>query len=130
MKKKIFSGNFIVRCGVYPFDVMFSVGEGDDELNNVLVKYGLDGEMELCRYSSDRSWGNCCMFDSGAIMVRLRGVPVDGFGYGVLAHEIYHAGMYLMDRIGIKIELGVSDEALAYVIQYLHEKFWEGVRGE
>lgn len=45
---------------------------------------------------------------------------------GTLAHELYHACMYILDYVGVEVHVG-NDEAGAYLMGYLYEKAAEHV---
>ena len=111
---------FIVNLGIFPFDIMFSVNESDATLLKRLRKYGVDNE-ELLKfvYDYENSNGRTKMFSTNHTVIRLSDFDDRYKFIGTLSHEIFHAVTFIYDRIGIKYELGVSDEAYSYAIGYV-----------
>lgn len=108
---------------------MVSAGQTDEELEKIFKKYKIDGEEYLWKFTSDSCQGRAAQFTNGALLLRLRHFPETEFDYGILAHEIFHIGIFLMERIGASpIETGRNDEACAYVIQYLTQEIMKEVR--
>lgn len=121
--------HFIINCQVYPFDVMFSIAQTDDELFQVLKEYNLVNELDgSCKWKSPKQLGYCIQFVSGQTLVRLRTTPVTPQDYGALAHEILHAAQFILDTVGVKFHLDYSDEAYTYLVQFITEKFHEKVK--
>lgn len=130
MKKKIkkVSINFIVPLVLYPFHVMVSIGQSDDELGPVLDKYPLtEDDIRNCAYTSENAKGRYCRFSTNGSFIRIRNLPVTSEDYGILAHEIFHVVAGLMDLIGMKLRIMTSDEAYAYCIQYLTQEIYKKI---
>lgn len=132
MKKTKYK-NFIVPLAVYPFDVMFSVGQTDDELKQSLQENMLDEHVNIfleddCLFNMPITCKARTVHNliGGQTVLRLRGVPGTGEERGHLAHEIFHATDFILRRIGLKLTED-SDEAYAYVIQYLTEQFYYNI---
>lgn len=119
-KKKAKSLNFIISCVIYPFDVMFSFGETDEEIIKKLNKYKIDHADAPWQFESDSKLGRTCVFDSGQTLVRMPKIPSSSREYGTLQHEIFHAVEFLFERIRIKHSTDCG-EAYAYLIGYLTE---------
>lgn len=118
--------NFRVPLVVYPFDVMVSIDQDDYQLGPFLDKLDLSvEEILMCRYSSERSPGRFCMFSNGVSFIRIRRLPKSSEDFGTLAHEIFHVCAAVMDRIGTKLQVMVSDEPYAYLIGYLTEHIYK-----
>lgn len=109
--------NKIIPLVIYPFDVMVSFGESDEQLAKVLNKHGFDLTDVDIAHKEGRE-GRCTMLHSGQTVLRLYKYPKTPVQYGYLQHEIFHAVEFVMERIGMKL-CRKSDEAYAYLIQYL-----------
>ena len=117
---------FIVGLGIFPFEIMFSINETDDVLMKRLRKYGVDNE-ELLKfvYNYENSNGRTKMFGTNHTVIRISNFD-DRYGFiGTLSHEIFHAITFIFDEIGIKYQLGVSDEAYSYAIGYVTKIAYE-----
>lgn len=124
--KKPVALNFIVPLVVYPFDVMVSIGQNDDQLGAVLDKLNLSNEdIKNCQYEKEGCKGRAVMFEGGGSFIRIRKLPTTPNEFATLAHEIFHVAVFVMDRIGMKLDIMVSDEAYAYLISYLTEEIYK-----
>ena len=114
---------------VYPFDVMVSIAQEDVQLGYCLDKYeGLtEQEINDCRYTSDTCMGRYVNFGMGASLLRIRKLPESAIEYGLLAHEIFHVASTILDRVGMKLEVNVSDEAYSYLIGYLTTEIYQSI---
>ncbi len=123
--------NFIIPLVIYPFDIMFSVGESDKRLKNTLKKTLHKDAFEIA-YNDDFLLGfnpntkeaGQTLFIKGhqQTVIRLGKKP----SHGIVAHEIFHAVMLLMNFLKMPLSLE-NDEAYAYLIGYITEQFWENV---
>lgn len=120
--------NFIINCQVYPFDVMFSLGQTDEELFEVLKRCELVTEMDgSSKWKNKKQLGYAIQFVGGQSLVRLRRIPETPEEHGALAHEILHATQFILDHVGIKYHIDYSDEAFTYLVQYITQKFHETI---
>lgn len=127
-KKKHVSVNFIIPMEVYPFDLMVSIGQDDNQLGRVLDKYNLTEEnIRACAYPSPFVQGRAVMFSTNQSIIRLRHLPSTSEDYGILAHEIFHIVAFVLDRVGIPLDVEKSDEAYAYLVGYLTKKIFEKI---
>ena len=106
MNKKI----FVISWAIYSFDVLVCLGVTRDAIIQYFKKFKQElSEDELGRLVMFGD-GRCIMFEDGQTILWIKDMPKKGSS--VLAHEIFHAVIFLMDRIGIKL-LDGSDEAYA-----------------
>jgi len=124
-KKKL---NFIIPLVVYPFDVMVSFGETENEIIRILESLELsESDITLALFHSDTINGRAVMFESNQTLIRLRNFPKSPEEYGVLHHGIFHAVTFIMSKIGMELIILKSDEAYAYLIQYLTREIYERI---
>ena len=120
--------NFIIPLVVYPFDIMVSLGETDEQLFHKFKKTNVEeNEYDNAKYGSNNCRGRYCLFRCGASLIRLRKPPVTPEDYGYLQHEIFHAASTILWKVGVNLEPRVSDEAYAYLIQYLTEQIYSKI---
>ena len=119
MKQK--SLNFIIPLVVYPFDVMVSFGESDKQLEMALGKYNIKWSDNMKVIGQ----GLFYMTESNQSIIRLKKVPQSDDEFGYLHHEIFHAVTYILDRVGMKLILGKSCEAYAYLTGYITEEIYK-----
>lgn len=124
MKKK--SLNFIVPLVIYPFDVMFSFGETDEQVMAHLNKYEIDTTNNSGWVFEETTKGRCIIFPGNQTLIRLLTIPDTNTDYGYLQHEIFHAVHFILRKMGFKLKVS-SGEAYAYLTQYLTEKVYEKI---
>lgn len=127
MKKTTKKIHFIIPLVIYPFDVMVIMNQTNEEVRKILSKYDHlnDDDIELAMFNSETIRGRAALFSSNATLLRLKNIPCNTQDYGVLQHEICHVVNYIMDNIGMKLKIGTSDEAYAYLTGYLTEKIYD-----
>ena len=123
--KKNKSTNFVISCDIFPYDVMVSVSQTNEELSKCLSNLGVekdqyDSERGL-EYKSFTSQGYALMFPSGSCILRIRKMPYDPKDYGILSHEIFHIATFILNDCGIESNQH-TEEVHAYLIGYLTEK--------
>lgn len=124
---------FIVSTGIYPFDILFLVGHTNEE-----AKVELESRMDPDKYSELSSIinlkpsviGHATIFSSGQVAVRFISHPISARARGTVAHEIFHAATFILERVGIQFDMDKSDEAFAYLIGYITEQFYEKLEAE
>lgn len=114
--------NFIIKYQIYPFDLMVSIGQTTDELINSLRKKGVEYNDD-CKIMPN-GLARTIMFEGGQTLIILPNIPQSCLEYGVLAHEIFHAVDFLMNRIGISL-CPASNEAYAYLIGYITKEIYK-----
>lgn len=118
---------FIVKGTVYPFDVLFSFGQSDEDLVDMLCDNGIktnDLDEHGLKFTYDKTCGigRTCMLESGQVIVRMPVIPSLSIDRGILAHEIFHAAEFVLHRVGIKHDVHKSGEAYAYLIGHLTQE--------
>lgn len=120
---------FVVSMHLYPFDVLVSIGQSNDELGPELDKINITTEdIKNCMFENDTCQGRAVLFSTNLSFLRLRKFPSTSYDHGVLAHEIFHVVTFLFDHIGMKLKINSSDEAYAYAVGYLTEHIYEKLK--
>lgn len=121
--------NFIIDLVVYPYDIMFSIGQTDyafelalsTMVNEVDLRDILrDPIISLSPETRGRTFHH---HEGGQTVIRLPSIPKTPTEIGTLSHEIFHAVSFIFRRIGMKASSN-SEEAYAYAIGYVTEQFW------
>ena len=130
LRKTLVSGSFfIIPLQIYPFDIMVSIDEKDEVLRNRLIKYGSSIEdCEELMNLSDTVRGRAVMLPSNQTVIRLKMFPKKYDMMSVIAHEVFHATTFILHRIGMKLELFVSDEAYAYLLGYITTEIYKKIK--
>lgn len=114
--KKVFK---IISWELYPLDVIFTLGTTTEEIINYIGKkttYKLDDE-EKKFLDVEGRLGRTVMLKGGPTVLWVK--YNDG---GTITHEVFHAVCFLFDKIGIKFDNNIDDEAWAYAIEFLVRK--------
>lgn len=104
--------NIIIPLVIYPFDLMVSINQSDKDLSLELLRYGIDDISELVLSETIR--GRTIMYDTNQTVIRLKSLDIS-----VLCHEVFHAVAFILSKVGIPLEVMKSDEAYAYLIEYI-----------
>ena len=114
---------FIIPLVIYPFDIMVSIDEKDEILLKRLIKYGnIKEDCKNLLNLKDTIRGRYCLLSSNQSVIRLK-KQLDKYEMiDVISHEVFHTITYILDKVGISLELCVSDEVYAYLIGYLNKE--------
>lgn len=119
---------FIVKLIIYPFDVLVSIGHTDKELQKILNNLGVfEGFDELIMNETTR--GRTLMLDSNQTIIRLKFNKNRNEFISLISHEIFHAVTFVLYKIGLEFDINKSDEAYAYLIEYLTKQILDEVYG-
>jgi len=119
--------NFIVDLHVYPFDIMVSIDESDEVLFKQLKDVNIPIEEISKSQYEPNGVGRYCLFEGGQSLIRMKKTPLTPFEFGILQHEIFHCATALLWKMNVKFKMKVSDEAYAYLIQYITEAIYNHV---
>ena len=108
---------FVLRAYPYPFDILISFAQTEQQFKEELDSREFQSDGNHTLTSSHR--GTFYINDINQSYIRMPVIPKTPENFGELAHEIFHAVTYIMDRIGAKMKLKTSDESYAYLIQYI-----------
>jgi len=111
---------FIIPLIIYPFDVMVSIDETDKVLLDRFVRYGnTKAECQPLFPMSNTCRGRYFLLPSNQSVIRLTHQEDKYSMLGTISHEIFHTVTYIMNTLGGKLKLAVSDEPYAYLTGYL-----------
>jgi uncharacterized protein YfkK (UPF0435 family) len=120
--------HFVIPLHIYPFDVMISVNEDDDVLVNRLLDDNDREDCEALTNLHDTVKARTVMLPSNQTVIRFKiKDDVDSI-IGIIAHEVFHATTFILEKIGMKMKIMTSDEAYAYLIQYLMQEIYNGLK--
>lgn len=112
----------VIPLVIYPFDVYISINQTDDELIESMDGQDMtdsDGLFNLSETTSAR----CVMLPSNLTVIRYK--INKQIHHDHIAHEIFHAVTFIMERIGMELVIMKSDEAYAYLIGYLTKEVYK-----
>ncbi len=105
----------VLDMGVYPFDVLFTIGTTEEEVIEHMkteCSYELDEE-ERAAVNLKNKGGRTVVFKNGALLLWVK----KGF-VPVIAHEVYHVVELMMETIKTPQNEHTS-EPCAYLTEYL-----------
>lgn len=121
------SKNFIIPCVIYPFNLMVSINESDDQFaNSILKKYDAKILDDIQKQERINQNGLTYIYSSADLMVsiiKINNFQNDAIGKGTLAHEIFHATEFILRVCGFTLNNN-SHEAYAYLLGYLTEQVY------
>lgn len=115
----------IISVDLYQQDLLVCFGD-KFELHEALAPFiGEDDACEVIGNIPRASVGRTMIDEGrGIYFLWLPQVPSSAAHFGVLAHEIAHAAIGIMQKIGVSLS-PESEEAYTYLIQYLTERIYE-----
>lgn len=104
----------VIPLDVYAHDVVVSIGQSDEDLYKE-IKENIS-EKDFKKYmTNQKSIATTHKTRSGCILIRFKD---DIDNPGIVAHEAFHAIVFLFKKIGIQY-CYESEEAYAYTLEYL-----------
>jgi len=94
-------------------------------LDVTIGKYELIQDKILCNMPDTVQARTINVIEGGQTIIRLKLHPQTPIQKGYLAHEIFHAVTFIMDRMGIEFVLMKSDECFAYTIGYVTTEIYK-----
>jgi hypothetical protein len=115
--------NCVFSWDLYPYDVMFSVGQTSEEVIKILRKITkkiTDADIQELRTIDDKDdkEGKTIFLSGGQTLIWLSDYKNKPEYMGLLAHEVFHATFFLMNHVGIR-HADESEEAFTYAAQWL-----------
>lgn len=121
--KKQKSDNFIINLTLFPYDVMVSLGQTDDEFKDSLNIFdGLEWDDEMKTSGPAKYF----MLSGNQSVIRLRDYPTTNTCYGYIQHEIFHCVMAILAKMGVTCT-DSSEEVYAYMTEYLTEQIYDRI---
>ena len=126
--------NFIIDLYIFNHELMVSIDETDAQFaRSVTKRYGRETYESLFDFDqstiSDKEefvggrtyhhakWGNT--------IVRIKKRPNDPTTIGLVAHEVFHATEYILDRVGVE---RTHSETWAYTLEYITRQIFERLK--
>lgn len=118
---------FTISVPIYLIDVIVSFGETDAEVKEYLTSIGLTKKEVKPSMLKDKSDGIALMYSNNNLLLRLKKLPETYYYLGVLHHEIFHVVTLIMNKLSMKFELYKSDEAYAYLLEYITVEIYKEI---
>jgi hypothetical protein len=116
---------FIVDCAVYPFHILCYFGEDRTLLYKKLSKFTTKEQLDEIKGFGYKK-GKAFMLPGGQTVLWMSCVPESCFDYGILAHEVFHCVVFIMEKVDIKFGHD-GEEAFAYLIGYVTKEIMKGL---
>ena len=104
----------IIPIDVFGHDIVVSIGQTDEDLYE-LIGENISKKQFDKRFANQTSIATTYKLKTGCILIRFKD-NIDN--PGIVAHESFHAIVYLFEKIGIDFAYE-SEEAYAYTLEYL-----------
>lgn len=118
--------SFVIKNNIYPFDVLISIGQSDEELRKDIYKCvaedaeGVDKVLGLHRTVRART----VMVSTNQTIIRFIHQPIRP---GTIAHEALHAVDFILWKVGLKYS-DDSAEAFNYLLDYIVQNIHESIK--
>ena len=108
----------IITGTVYPFDVLISINQTDDEFYSE-VGHLSDDNLEKVFLNLDQTiLARSYITTTNISIIRFVNIDKNNLPHGLIAHEILHITTFILNKVGIKFCFK-TDEAYAYLLNYL-----------
>jgi hypothetical protein len=104
----------VIPIDVYGHDIVVSIGQSDEDLYEE-IKENISKKKFDKKMTNQKSIATTFKLKTGCILIRFKD---DIDNPGIVAHEAFHAIVYLFEKIGIEYAYQ-SEEAYAYTLEYL-----------
>ena len=104
----------VIPIDVYGHDIVVSIGQSDDDLYEH-IRENISKKKFDKKMTNQKSIATTFKLKTGCILIRFKD---DIDNPGIVAHEAFHAIVYLFEKIGIEYAYE-SEEAYAYTLEYL-----------
>lgn len=104
----------VIPIDVFGHDIVVSIGQTDEDLYE-LIRENISKKQFDKRFVNQTSIATTFKLKTGCILIRFKD-NIDN--PGIVAHEAFHAIVYLFEKIGIEYAYQ-SEEAYAYTLEYL-----------
>ncbi len=104
----------IIQLDVYGHDVAVSIGQTDEDLYEQ-IQENISRKQFDKHMANQKSIATTHKLKTGSILIRFKDDINDP---GIVAHEAFHAVVFLFKKIGIDF-VYESEEAYAYTLEYL-----------
>ena len=104
----------VIPIDVFGHDIVVSIGQTDEDLYEE-IKENISKKKFDKKMTNQKSIATTFKLKTGCILIRFKD---DIDNPGIVAHEAFHAIVYLFEKIGIEYAYE-SEEAYAYSLEYL-----------
>jgi len=118
--KKTTPKDFIIKLDVYPFHILVSIDQTDDQLKKVLKTLKIAKSIiDNMPTMSETSTGSTLMLPTNQTIIRLKTRPDKYEFMAIVAHEALHATSFILNKVGIPFDQENSEEAYTYLMQHI-----------
>lgn len=118
--KRTTSKYFLIKLDVYPFHILVSIDQTDEQLKKVMRTLKVAKEMiDEMPTMSTTSKGSTLMLPANQTIIRLKTLPNKYEFMAIVAHEALHATSFILNKVGIPFDQENSEEAYTYLMQHI-----------
>lgn len=117
-----------IKSDIYPITFVVGIDCCQKKFSKEIESYGVSREdIDGCLIKSGM-YGRTCLLEENIVTLQVDVHPSDKNFFPLLAHETFHATTYAMHRLGLSFDHTISDEAYAYLQQYLFKKILKNLK--
>jgi hypothetical protein len=113
----------IIKGTVYPFDVLVSVNQTDDEFYSEVGHLSDDYLDEVFLNLNETILARSYMTKNNISIVRFINIDKDNLPHGLISHELFHVTTFILNKANIEFSFK-TDEAYAYLLHYLIDEVY------
>lgn len=113
----------VIKGTVYPFDVLVSINQTDDEFYSEVAHLANDDLEKVFLNLPESVLGRSYMTENNISIIRFINIDANEIPHGIIAHEAFHITTFILNKIGVKFSFK-TDEFYAYLLNYLVDKIY------
>ena len=114
---------------VYPFDVLVSINQTDDEFYSEVGHLSDDNLEEVFLNLDETVLARSYFTKNNVSIVRFVNIDKDDIPHGLISHEALHITSYMLNKVGINFNFE-TEEACAYLLHYIVDAIYLIIKKE
>ena len=116
----------VIKGTVYPFDVLISINQTDDEFYSE-VGHLSDDDLESVFLNLDETvLARSYITKNNVSIIRFMNLDKENIPHGLISHEALHITSYILKRVGIDFNFE-TEEAYAYFLNYIVDNIYSTI---
>lgn len=113
----------VIKGTVYPFDVLVSVNQTDDEFYSEVGHLSDDNLEEVFLNLDETILARSYFTKNNIAIVRFMDIDKDNLPNGLISHEMLHITTFILNKVNITFSFK-TDEVYAYLLHYLIDEVY------
>ena len=113
----------VIKGTVYPFDVLVSINQTDDEFYSEIGHLSNDDLESAFLNLNETVLERSYITKNNVSIIRFMNLDKENLSNGLISHEALHITSYILKTVGIDFSFK-TEEAYAYLLQYIVDNIY------